>query len=229
MTGCSGPLSTLDPAGPAAMRIATLWWIMLAGAALILIGVCVLALLPFINAGAAGRVSSRLWLWGGGLAFPLVTLFALLVYAFALSPAEETARTGGHPVRVRVIARQFYWTFVHLDAPGGPVTTQGLLHIPVGRPVELAITSEDVIHSFWVPRLAGKRDAIPGRVNTLIIRADAPGVYGGVCNEFCGLGHAGMTFEVIAHGPESYEDALAALADAQDTDENAAQSGAGGK
>jgi cytochrome c oxidase subunit II len=217
LTGCAGPLSTLDPAGPAAMRIATLWWIMLAGAVLILAGVCLLALLPFLNAGMTGRVSSRIWLWGGGLAFPLVTLFALLIYAFVLSPVEEAARAGAAPVRVQVIARQFYWTFVHLDAPGGPVETQGQMHIPAGRTVELAITSEDVIHSFWVPRLAGKRDAIPGRVNTLTIRADAAGAYGGICNEFCGLGHAGMNFEVIAHDPEHYADILAALAAAQDT------------
>lgn len=217
LAGCGGPLSTVDPAGPVADRVATLWWIMLSGATVILVGVCLLALIPFLQARRGDTVSSRaprdaVWLWGGGLAFPLVTLFALMLYAFAVDPIDDAARTGAEPVKVEAVARQWVWTFVHPDAPGGPLTTEGRLHIPAGRPVEVAIASEDVIHSFWVPRLAGKRDAIPGRTNTITILADRPGVYGALCAEFCGWGHAGMSFEVIAHEESAYRGALARLA-----------------
>lgn len=216
LAGCGGPLSAVDPAGPVAGRIATLWWIMLAGATVILLGVCLLALIPFLQARRGDAVSWRtprdgVWLWGGGVAFPLATLLVLMLWAFAIDPIEDAARTGAAPVRVEAVGRQWAWTFVHPDAPGGPLTTHGRLHIPAGRPVEVAITSEDVIHAFWAPRLAGKRDAIPGRVNTLTILADRPGVYGGVCAEFCGSGHAGMSFEVIAHEDGAYRDALARL------------------
>ncbi|WP_052341663.1 cytochrome c oxidase subunit II [Salinarimonas rosea] len=218
LAGCAGPLSTLDPAGPAADRVATLWWIMLAGATLILVGVCLLAVIPFLQARRGAAVSSRapadgVWLWGGGLAFPLVTLLALLAWAFAIDPIDDAARTGEAPVRVEALARQWHWSFTHPDAPGGPLTLDGRLHVPAGRQVEVAITSADVIHSFWVPRLAGKRDAIPGRVNTITILAEEPGVYGAVCAEYCGLGHAGMTFEVVAHEQTAYADALARLAE----------------
>jgi heme/copper-type cytochrome/quinol oxidase subunit 2/uncharacterized membrane protein len=216
-SGCAGPLSTLDPAGPAAQDVATLWWIMLAGATLILLGVCALALAPFLRAGRADAAASRapsdrVWLWGGGLAFPIATLFALMLYAFVLEPIDDAARTGAEPLRVQALARQWDWRFVHPDAPGGPLATDGRLHIPAGRPVTVAITSADVIHSFWVPRLAGKRDAIPGRVNTITILAETPGVYGAICAEFCGYGHTGMVFEVVAHEATAYRGALARLA-----------------
>ena len=92
------------------------------------------------------------------------------------------------------------------------VTTKNVLHLPAGTPVDIVVTSQDVIHAFWVPRLAGKIDAVPGRVNRLRIQADQPGRYEGLCNEFCGLGHAGMRFTVIVHRPEEFSAALAQAA-----------------
>jgi heme/copper-type cytochrome/quinol oxidase subunit 2 len=74
-----------------------------------------------------------------------------------------------------------------------------VLHIPAGRPADLVITSTDVIHSFWIPRLAGKMDAIPGHTNRLRIVADAPGTYRGECAEYCGVGHKNHGFTVVAH------------------------------
>ena len=96
---------------------------------------------------------------------------------------------------------------------GSPISTRGRqifadaneLHIPAGRPVLLELTSEDVIHSFWVPKLVGKMDMIPGRVNTLRLQADRPGVYGGQCAEFCGGAHALMGFIVVAHDPAEWQ------------------------
>ena len=206
-------MSTLDPAGPAAERVATLWWVMLAGATLLLVGVTALALWSMRERREGGKVSVRWHLWGGGLALPLTVLAALLAYAFALEwRAHETSSGGGERLRVEAVARQWAWDFAYPDAPGGPLRVGDRLHIPAGRPIEVAITSLDVIHSFWVPRLAGKRDAIPGRVNVLMIEAERPGVYSGVCSEFCGEGHAGMTLTVEAHPPDDFPSVLADLA-----------------
>ena len=81
--------------------------------------------------------------------------------------------------------------------------------LPAGTPVDIVVTSRDVIHAFWIPRLAGKIDVIPGRVNVLRIQADAPGRYEGRCAEFCGVGHAGMQFEVVVHPAADFAAALA--------------------
>lgn len=214
LASCAAPFSTLDPAGPAAESVATLWWVMLAGATLVLVAVTALALWSMRKRRREAEVSVRWHLWGGGLALPLTVLAALLAYAFALEWRAHDARTGdADPLRVEAVARQWTWEFVYPDAPGGPLRINDRLHIPAGRSVEVAITSRDVIHSFWVPRLAGKRDAIPGRVNVLRIEADRPGVYGGLCSEFCGEGHAGMRFTVEAHRQEDFAAVLARLAD----------------
>jgi cytochrome c oxidase subunit 2 len=84
--------------------------------------------------------------------------------------------------------------------------------MPAGTPVDILVTSQDVIHAFWIPRFAGKIDALPGHVNRLRIQADQPGRYAGQCNEFCGLGHAGMRFDVIVYRPEDFSAALARAA-----------------
>lgn len=212
LAACTGPLSTLEPAGPLAERVATLWWIMLGGAVLILVGVMALALGPFLRLWPERSVSTRLYLWVGGLAFPTGVLTALMIHAFALETAENGLGDGAPPLEVEAIARRWSWTFVYPSAPGGPLAVQDRLHLPVGRAVRVSIRSEDVIHSFWIPRLAGKRDAIPGRVNALTLVADAPGRYRGVCSEFCGRGHADMSFVAEAHAPGDFDRALARLA-----------------
>lgn len=200
LAGCGGPLSTLDPAGPSAASIARIWWVMLAGAAVILAFVLVLLAVVFLSPDRLRGVPGRVWIVGLGLAFPLVTLTALVTYALLTGerliadPAERDV------VTVRAVARQWEWRF---GPPDGPLTA-GRLVIPAGRPVHVAVTSEDVIHSFWVPRLAGKMDAIPGHVNVIRIVAPAPGVYHGACAEFCGLGHAAMPFVVEAVDPAGF-------------------------
>ena len=208
LAACDGPRSTLDPAGPGAAQVAILWHVMLGAAAVLLALVCALAVLPFVKRGAGARVPERVWLWGGGLALPALGLAALMTYAFAI---EARAVRPEGAMRVEASARQWAWTFAYPGEPGAPVTDD-VLHIPAGEPVAISVTSEDVIHSFWVPRLAGKRDAIPGRASVVTIRADAPGTYAGVCGEYCGTGHAIMTMTVIAHPPEEFAAALAEAA-----------------
>lgn len=200
-------LSTVDPAGPAARTIAALWWGLLAGAALIFGLVLILISLAFrrrAGTGDEGR-QVRVWIVGLGLVFPMAVLAALLAYGLAVG--ERLLPRGGDDVaRVAAEGRQWAWTFTYEDAPG--LSTEGTLHIPADRPVDVAITTADVIHSFWVPRLAGKLDAIPGHVNVLRIEADAPGTYAGLSAEFSGAGYDRFTFSVTAHDTAGWEEFL---------------------
>lgn len=109
-------------------------------------------------------------------------------------------------VNIEVVAHQWWWTVKYLDGPVSETfETANEIHVPVGRPVIVQLKADDVIHSLWVPSLAGKRDLIPGRTATMAFRADKPGLYRGQCAEFCGFQHAFMAFEVHAHEPAAYE------------------------
>lgn len=203
LAGCSGDLSALDPAGPAAARVAELWWIMLAGATAILGFVLTVAFYALRERHGLRGISPRRVLIGWGLVFPLVTLALLMGLAF-LRSEQLFARDGAdQPIAVR--AEQWRWIASY---PRGGQTINAV-HVPAGEDFTLELTSGDVIHSFWVPRLGGKMDAIPGKTNRMVLRADAPGRYRGVCAEYCGIGHAPMQMVVIAHPRESYAGALA--------------------
>lgn len=199
LAGCAGPLSSLAPAGPAAEAIAALWWGMLAGAGAITLLVLALVALGFRP--ARGAPGERVWIHGLGVGFTLAVLAAVVGAGLWVGERLQP-RPGPAVVRVEAIARQWDWRF-RQPGPQGMVETRGRLHIPAGTPVDVAITTEDVIHSFWVPRLAGKMDAIPGRENLLRIEAREPGLYHGVSAEFSGPGYAGMRFEVLAYPPQS--------------------------
>lgn len=109
-------------------------------------------------------------------------------------------------VHVEVTAAQWWWSVKYVDGPVGETfETANEIHVPVGRPVLVKLASRDVIHSFWVPSLAGKRDLVPGRTATMAFRADRPGIYRGQCAEFCGFQHTFMAFEVHAHPVAEYE------------------------
>jgi cytochrome c oxidase subunit 2 len=205
LAGCAGPLSTLDPSGPAAGAIATLWWVMLAGAAVLFALVMVLFALSFLRPGWGASVPPQRWIVLGGLALPAVVLVPLVAYG--LMAGERLLPLPGVTPRIEVHAERWGWTFRYPDYGGK--TTAGLMHLPAGAPVDIVVTSRDVIHSFWIPRLAGKIDVIPGRTNVLRIQADTPGRYEGVCAEFCGVGHAGMRFEVVVHPARDFPAALA--------------------
>ncbi len=154
-----------------------------------------------------------------GVAIPTVSG----IYALAAKPA-------GRVLEVNVIGHQWWWEF---DYPGLDITTANVLHIPVGEPVYVSLCAagagykgvpapnacqpggptgqppaavgDDVIHSFWVPRLAGKQDVVPGRTNHLVLQADRPGTYTGQCAEFCGLSHAYMRLEVVAQTRSDFD------------------------
>jgi cytochrome c oxidase subunit II len=200
--GCGTDLSALAPAGPAAAQIAWLWWAMLAAASALTALVLVLVAMGF---GAPRQQSARRWTHGLGLWFALPVLGAFLAGGMWVG---ERILPHGTAVEVQAHAEQWGWRFTQ-PGPKGMIETDGVLHIPAGQPVDVIVTSQDVIHAFWVPRLAGKIDAVPGRENRLRLQADAPGRYDGLCAEFCGLGHAAMRFEVIAHPPGDWPGSVA--------------------
>jgi heme/copper-type cytochrome/quinol oxidase subunit 2 len=207
LAGCSRTYSTVHPAGPAADAIATLWWVLLVGATLIFALVMVLLGLAFrrpANLPAPGTEASRerFWIVGLGLGFSLSVLAALLVYGLVIGE-RLLPRPAADLVTVRAEASRWRWDFTYAEMPGQ--TTRDVLHIPAGRPVDVEITATDVIHSFWVPRLAGKLDAIPGHVNVLRMEAWQPGAYGGISSEFSGPGYREHRFTVIAHDSAAWE------------------------
>lgn len=196
LTGCTGPLSTLDPAGPAAASIATLWWVMLVGAAVLLALVVGIFALVLLRPGWGSSVSPQRWILLGGLGLPAIVLPPLVAYGL-IAGERLLPLPGSTPPRIEVHAERWRWTARYPDHGG--MATEGVLHLPAGTPVDIVVTSRDVIHSFWIPRLGGKIDVVPGRVNVLRVQADAPGHYQGQCAEFCGHGHSGMRFDVVVH------------------------------
>ena len=207
------PPPALDPAGPFSERIVVLSWVLFAMSAVVMAVVLVaLGLALFGGERWRARLSGERAIWIGGLAFPVVVLTALLIWGLSITAYASRPITGDE-LRVRVSGEMWWWRVTYLDETGREIAWDANeLHIPVGQPVVLELTSADVIHSFWVPRLAGKLDMIPGRVNLLRLTADKAGVYGGQCAEYCGGPHALMGFIVVAHEPAAFEQRLAQLA-----------------
>jgi len=146
------------------------------------------------------------WIVGGGLLLPVPILVALLVAALALGEQLLPRQTGTPPMRIEAVASRWQWQFSYPDLSAAP--SSGVLHLPAGQPVEIVVRATDVIHSFWVPRLGSKIDAIPGHSNIIRLQADKPGTYQGVCAEYCGEGHETMGFVVEAHAPADYAAAI---------------------
>ena len=207
LAGCSGELSTLDPAGPRAANLATLWWVMLAGSVLLFLLVMVLLALAYFRSEWISRITPMQWIVGGGLLLPIPVL--VLLTGTALVLGEQLLPKGEAPVRVEAHAQRWAWSFSY---PGGGAIAGETLHVPAGEPVDIVVTSQDVIHSLWVPRLGGKIDAIPGHSNVIRLEADEPGIYWGQCAEYCGEGHDNMRFRVEAHNRAEFDALVAGVA-----------------
>jgi cytochrome c oxidase subunit 2 len=211
--------SVVAPAGPQALSIHGLWLLMLwtstAVFALVIIAVFFALARGIRNrsrestATPSERSLSRAV--ASAIAVTAVILIGLLV------ASVWTGRVVGAPqvsnaVSVAVVGHQWWWEIQYEEAvPSRQVLTANELHIPVGRPVIVKVTSRDVIHSFWVPNLQGKRDLIPGYMTAISLQADQPGIYRGQCAEFCGLGHARMALDVVAEPDADFERWLAGM------------------
>ncbi|CAM3886891.1 c-type cytochrome [Bordetella bronchialis] len=198
--------SVLDPAGPYAQRVAEMgWWLFIGGGAIFAWVLATLALALYGPPGLRTRLGRRTTIVVAGIGVPAVVLTALLVYAFgtAASLARADAPAGA---RIEVRGEMWWWRVRYLDDHGQPLfETANEIRIPTGQAVDFTLASDNVIHSFWVPNLAGKIDMIPGRVNRLRVRADAPGRFSGQCAEYCGAQHAKMRFDVAAVDPAEFQ------------------------
>ena len=199
-----GPQSALAPAGRDAERIADLFAVMTVGAALVWIAVVGLTLYASRRRTQVHpeRHANALIL-GGGVVFPVIVLTALLVYGLAPLPDVLALPPPGR-LTIAVTGEQWWWR-VRYQPPGGPAfELANEIRLPAGERIELQLASADVIHSFWVPSLAGKLDMVPGRLNRIALEPTRTGVFRGQCAEYCGTSHAFMSFYVVVMEPDAF-------------------------
>ena len=198
----------LDPQGPVSEAMADLFWLMLGLGAVVFVVVVVVLVLGLFRRGRVGEPQADRqrpdrfgrWFVVGGVVAPLVILiivFGATVNAMRFVPTTAPPEA----LAIEVVGHQFWWEVRYPDAG---ITTTNELHIPVGRRINLQLSSADVIHSFWVPELAGKLDLLPDRTNTLVLQADEPGEHVSRCAEYCGLEHTRMLLTVVAEPEEQF-------------------------
>jgi cytochrome c oxidase subunit II len=228
LAGCSdneNGQNSLDPSGPDADKILDLFtpffWVAVVIGVLV-IGGTIYAALKFREKPGEDRspkqVHGNTVLEISWTIIPALILAVMAVFTIPVIFDLNERPTGDDVVHVTITGRQWFWEYEYTD---DEFFTANELHIPVGRPVSLNVTSpgDGVIHSFWVPELAGKKDAVPGRDAFLRIEADEPGTYLGQCAEYCGLSHADMRLRVIAQPEEEYEAWVRAQKEPLDADQ----------
>ena len=241
LAGCApdAPQDILQPRGPSAQASHDLWLLVfpIAVAVFILVqGLLLVAIWRFRKRKDDDDNELPRQVGGNTRLEIIWTLIPAAILAAIAVPTITTifdlANEPEDALEVRVIAKQYWWEFEYLGDEGQGVVTSGQLHIPAGRPVYLHMESLSasvpdpgevgpktgavaggVLHSFWVPSLAGKQDVVPGQVRNLTIAADEPGRYEGQCAEFCGLSHSRMRFQVIAEEEADFEAWLAGQAE----------------
>lgn len=211
---CGGPQNTLNPGGPAAREISSLSWFIYI--TFVTVAIIMWGLLVWVALRRRGSLAEHApidsgggqeWILTGGFLIPLAILAVIFILGLTTLSAfpVNDGIAHEHP-DIRVTGHQWWWQLDYIAGPPDQhFTTANEIHIPVGRPVDLELMSADVIHSFWVPRLHGKEDLIPGQPNLLRIQADQPGVFTGQCAEFCGEQHANMKLIVVAQPEPEYE------------------------
>jgi cytochrome c oxidase subunit 2 len=221
LTGCGGhQQSVLDPAGSQAGRIVQLWWffLWLLGVIFVLVVAGMLWALTRKHRGIEQEPLERTHVPSpeterrmsrvvtGASILTVAILLGLIVMSIATGKSMSSLGNQKNGIAVEVTGNQWWWYVRYLnDDASKIVVTANEIHVPVGRPVMIRATSNDVIHSFWVPNLHGKRDLIPSRVNVEWIQADHPGRYRGQCAEFCGQQHAHMALWVVAESEQEFE------------------------
>jgi cytochrome c oxidase subunit II len=203
LSGCvkNTPQGYLFPEGPIARRADSLWDITILIAAVIFVivqGLLIFAMIRFRE--RPGREARQFH--GNTKVEIILTVIPALILAGLAVPTVSTVlalgkKPTGNVLEIKVIARQFWWEYQYTDLG---VTTANEMHVPVNTPVYLTLEGDDVIHSFWIPKLTGKQDVVPGRVNHMQFEADTPErEYFGQCTEYCGLSHANMRLRVYTH------------------------------
>lgn len=200
----------LDPASPSGDEVADLWWLMFFMGLVVYVAVMGVLLIPIfqqwrrtddeVPTDAEPPLGHTPFILLGGAVIPALILTSLLFFALE----TQVEMNGTEPdLTVRVTGYQWWW---EVEYPEYDVVTANEIYIPAGEPVRLELISADVIHSFWAPRLGGKRDLLPDKEITHRIEADTAGIYRGQCAEYCGLQHANMAFRVVALPPDEFSD-----------------------
>jgi len=213
--GAAPAQTALDPAGPQAAHIHTLWHLMLWMCTIVFVLVVAAAWLAVLRRRRQALETPQLHespaqsrrLTRVVATAVAVSGFGLIVLVVASVATDRVLARMPHDeaLHIELTGHQWWWEAVYDNAdPSKVFSTANELHIPVGRPVIFTLKSNDVIHSLWVPNLHGKKDLIPGRVATAEMRADQPGIYRGQCAEFCGYQHAWMGLLVVADPPDRY-------------------------
>lgn len=175
---------------------------MLWGSLVLFVLIVALLALSFLRPSFVAGIKPTHWIIAGGLIMPIPILLGLLLSALLLGENLLPNQDGAEVIRIEARASQWQWRFSYPDRY--ELGESNVLHLPAGQPVDIVVTADDVIHSFWIPRLGGKIDAIPGRLNTIRLEAEKPGIYRGICAEYCGSGHETMGFVAEAHAPEAF-------------------------
>lgn len=207
----------LNPGGPAARTLAsTGWFVLIVFAA---VSVVMWLLVAWLAVRRRGTLTEHApwdapadprWIAIGGLAVPIATLFVVFLVSLKTMAAFPMGGAEPRAAAIHVVGHQWWWEVHYVrGAEDEFVTTANEIHIPTGVPVDIDLESRDVIHSFWIPRLHGKVDLVPGQANQIRIQADQPGEYGGECAEYCGAEHARMRLLVTAQRPGDFEAWLA--------------------
>ena len=208
---CGGNESAFDPAGPQAGRINGLWWYMFAVSTVVWIAV-VVALLYSVWRGHRRDIADKSDAVNHRMRRPVVIAAAISILilvgtlVYSVSTGEALASLPrDKALRIKITGHQWWWEVEYMDpVSGNQVNTANEIHIPVGEPVQIVGSSADVIHSFWIPNLAGKKDLIPGHATAMWFQADRPGIYRGQCAEFCGHQHAKMALLVMAESRSQF-------------------------
>lgn len=222
LTACGSaqeyPQTTIDPAGPASNDVNDIYnllWVLALIVFVLVEGILIYAIFRF--RGNKKLINGRPAPVHGNTRLEVIwTIIPAVILAVIAIPTIQgiatLAETDDDAFHVRVIGNQFFWEFEYTDivGPDGvPLKVTNEMHIPVDTRIEITLLSNDVIHSFWVPRLAGKTDAIPGRQNTMWFQSDETGTFDGQCAEFCGKEHAKMRLTVVADSDEDFNDWVA--------------------
>lgn len=203
LAGCRGPQSALDPAGADASSLASLFWVMLAGA--VVLWLLMNGLIFYAWRAKPRPISSkaaRILIFGGGVVFPTFVLFFLVAYGLSMMPDQ---RAPGEGLRVEVTGEQWWFRVAYWpEGATEPIHSANEIVLPVGVRSEITLKADQVIHSFWLPSIAGKTDMFPGRVTRMSLLPTEPGEFRGQCAEFCGESHAWMAFTARTMTPDDF-------------------------
>lgn len=216
---CGGPQSAVESAGIQAERLEFLWWLFfwVCGAVYVIVmAVLIAALIRNKRADSAtepdiapdpDRESRAGVIVKVAVGVTLIVMFAFMFVSFRTGRAiYGLSQSGEKPLSIKVTGVQWFWRIEYQeDIPSNNITTANELHLPVGRTVKLELQSNDVIHSFWLPNLHGKKDLIPNYPTTFFFRPDETGTFHGQCAEFCGYQHAKMRFIVVVETQEEFD------------------------